>query len=49
MLNETQELNYELSDQKVHLCVIYPLNGFFQSALSKYDHLAFFRRDHCKE
>jgi hypothetical protein len=45
MLNETQELNCEVNDQKVHLCEIYPLNEFIHLALSIYDHLVFFQRD----
>jgi len=49
MLDEIQELNCEVGDQRVHLCEIYPLNGFCHKALSIYDHLSFFQRGLNKE
>jgi len=48
-LDETQELGYELSDQKVCPFGIHLLSGFHYQPLYIKGYLAFFQRGHDKE
>ena len=49
MLDETQELDYEVSDQIVCPFEIHLLSGFYHPPLYIKGYLAFFQRGHDKE